>query len=140
MGDVYRPHACTEREALERLASEADLGEDRLSRVRIDFDASVHRRITMWVPDVVGQSQPPKSAVGVDEGLARLLVNSTRATADSPSPEAAARKPARAAAPSDERLFITSRVSAGELVTTLRRLERFATPARVARLRSEADG
>ena len=59
--DVYRPHACTEREALERLVAEAELGEDRLSRVRIDFDASVHRRITLWVPDVVGQAQPPAS-------------------------------------------------------------------------------
>ena len=138
MADVYRPHACTEREALERLASEADLGQDRLSRVRIDFDSSVHRRITLWVPDVVGQSQPPASAVGLDEGLARLLVNSTTAAAP-PSPEATAGKLRRAAAPSDERLFITSRVSEDALVATLRRLERFATPARVARLRSEAD-
>jgi hypothetical protein len=125
MADVYRPHACTEREALERLASEADLGPDRLSRVRIDFDSSVHRRITLWVPDLVGQSKPPESAVGLDEGLARLLVN-------------AAADPRRAAAPSDERLFITSRVSADAVVATLRRLERFATPARVARLRTEA--
>src|SRR4030095_13640294 len=99
MADVYRPHACTEREALERLASEAELGDDRLSRVRVDFDSSLHRRITLWAPDVVRQSQPPESAVGVDEGLARLLVNGT---AD----------PRRGAAPSDERLFITSRVSA----------------------------
>jgi hypothetical protein len=128
MADVYRPHACTEREALERLASEADLGQDRLSRVRIDFDSSVHRRITLWVPDVVGQSQPPKSAVNLDEGLARLLVNATTGIAE----------PRRAAEPSDERLFITSRVSADVVVATLRRLERFATPARVARLRSEA--
>ena len=126
MADVYRPHACTEREALERLASEADLGQDRLSRVRIDFDSSVHRRITLWVPDLVGQSKPPESAVGLDEGLARLLVNVT--TTD----------PTRAAAPSDERLFITARLTADAVVTTLRRLERFATPARVARLRSEA--
>jgi hypothetical protein len=125
MADVYRPHACTEREALERLASESDLGSDRLSRVRIDFDSSVHRRITLWVPEVVGQSQPPASAVALDEGLARLLVNST---AD----------PRRAAVPSDERLFITSRVSADAVVATLRRLARFATPARVARLRSGA--
>jgi hypothetical protein len=124
MADVYRPHACTEREALERLASEAELGRDRLSRVRIDVDSSVHRRVTLWVPDVVGQSQPPESAAGLDEGLARLLVNATTGAAD----------PRRAAAASDERLFISSRVSAGALVTTLRRLERFATPARVARL------
>ena len=124
MADVYRPHACTEREALERLASEADAGQDRLSRVRIEFDSSVHRRITLWVPDLVGQSHPPESAVGLDEGLARLLVNGT-----------ADRR--RAAEPSHERLFITSRVSADALVATLRRLERFATPARVARLRSE---
>ena len=128
MADVYRPHACTEREALERLASEAELGHDRLSRARIDFDSSIHRRITLWVPDLVGQSQPPESAVGLDEGLARLLVNATTGTAD----------PRRAAAPSDERLFITSRVSADAIVATLRRLERFATPARVARLQSAA--
>jgi hypothetical protein len=125
MADVYRPHACTEREALERLASEADLGHDRLARVRIDFDSSVHRRITLWVPDLVGQAQPPESAVDLDQGLARLLVNGT---AD----------PRRAADPSRERLFITSRVSADDVVALLRRLERFATPARVARLRSEA--
>jgi len=125
MADVYRPHACTEREALERLASEADLGPDRLSRARIDFDSSIHRRITLWLPDLVGQSQPPESAVGLDEGLARLLVNTT---AD----------PRRAASPSDERLFITSRVSADAIVATLRRLERFATPSRVARLQSAA--
>jgi len=124
MADVYRPHACTEREALERLASEADLGQERLSRVRIEFDSSVHRRITLWVPDLVGQSQPPESALGLDEGLARLLVNGIS-------------DPRRAAEPSHERLFITSRVSADALVTTLRRLERFATPARVARLRSQ---
>src|SRR6185295_1668126 len=130
MADVYRPHACTEREALERLAAEAEAGGDRLSRVRIEFDSSVHRRITLWVPDLVGQSQPPESAVGVDEGLARLLVNSTTAGAG----------PRRAAEPSHERLFITSHVSEDALVTTLRRLERFATPARVARLRSEAGG
>ena len=125
MADVYRPHACTEREALERLAAEADLGHDRLARVRIDFDSSVHRRITLWVPDLVGQAQPPESAVDLDQGLARLLVNGT---AD----------PRRAADPSRERLFITSRVSADDVVALLRRLERFATPARVARLRSEA--
>ena len=135
MADVYRPHACTEREALERLAAEADLGHDRLSRVRIDFDASVHRRITLWVPDVVGQSQPPASAVGLDEGVARLLANGT---ADPSSPEAAAGKRGRAAPPSDERLFIASQVSDDEVVATLRRLERFATPARVAKLRSGA--
>ncbi|HET9370723.1 MAG TPA: hypothetical protein VFO19_10770 [Vicinamibacterales bacterium] len=123
MGDVYRSHACTEREALERLAAEAELGPDRLSLARIDFDASIHRRITLWLPDVVGQSHPPASAVGLDEGLARLLVNGT---AD----------PRRAAAPSGERLFMSTRVSADAVVATLRRLERFATPARVARLQS----
>jgi hypothetical protein len=131
MADVYRSHACTEREALERLASEAELGYDRLSRARIDFDSSIHRRITLWLPDLVGQSQPPESAVGLDEGLARLLVNATTATTGTADPR-------RAAAPSDERLFITSRVSAVAMVATLRRLERFATPARVARLRSAA--
>jgi hypothetical protein len=125
MPDVYRPHACTEREALERLASEADAGQDRLSRVRIEFDSSVHRRITLWVPDLVGQSQPPQSAVGLDEALGRVLVNGS---ADS----------RRAAEPSHERLFITSGVSTDAVVATLRRLERFATPARVAKLRSEA--
>ena len=78
MADVYRAHACTEREALERLAAEADLGRDRLSRVRVQFDSSIHRRITLWVPDVVGQPQPPASAVGLDEGLACLLVNGTQ--------------------------------------------------------------
>ena len=129
MADVYRPHACTEREALERLASEADLGRDRLSRVRIDFDSSVYRRITLWVPDVVGQSAPPASAVGLDQGLARLLVNATMGTVDQ----------RRAAMPSDERLFITSSVSADAVVATLRRLERFATPVRVATVRSQAD-
>ena len=77
MADVYRPHACTVREALERLAAEAELGQDRLSRARLEFDSSIHRRITLWVPDLVGQSQPPESAVGLDEGLARLLVNGT---------------------------------------------------------------
>ena len=92
--------------------------------MRIEFDSSVHRRITLWVPDLVGQSQPPESALGLDEGLARLLVNGIS-------------DPRRAAEPSHERLFITSRVSADALVTTLRRLERFATPARVARLRSQ---
>ena len=135
MTDVYRPHACTEREALERLATEADLGPDRLSRVRIEFDSSIHRRITLWVPDLVGQPQPPASAAGLDEGLARLLVNGIP---HPPSREAAADTPRRAAAPSDERMFITSRVSDDAVVATLRRLERFATPARVARLRSEA--
>jgi hypothetical protein len=125
MADVYRAHACTEREALERLASEAELGHDRLSRVRVQFDSSIHRRITMWVPDVVGQPQPPVSALNVNEALARLLVNGT----------ADAR---RAAAPSSERLFISSGVSPDAVVTTLRRLERFVTPARVARLQSEA--
>ena len=131
MADVYRPIACTDREALERLASEAELEQDRLSRVRIDFDSSVHRRITLWVPDLVGQSQPPESAVGLDEGLARLLVNSTTATTATSGPRPAA-------TPSPERLFITSRVSADAVVGTLRRLERFATPARVAKLRSAA--
>ena len=125
MADVYRPHACTEREALELLASQADLAQDRLSRVRIDFDSSIHRRITLWVPDLVGHSRPPDSAVGLDEGLARLLVNTSH-------------DPRRAATPCDERLFITSRLSADTVVATLRRLERFATPARVGRLRSEA--
>ena len=131
---LYRPHACTEREALERLASEAELGHDRLSRARIDFDSSIHRRITLWVPDVVGQSQPPESAVGLDEGLARLLVNVTTAT----TATTGTADLRRAAVPSDERLFITSRVSDDAIVATLRRLERFATPARVARLRSAA--
>jgi hypothetical protein len=134
MADVYRPYACTEREALERLAAEAELGQDRLSRVRIDFDSSVHRRITLWVPDLVGQPQPPTSAVDINEGLAHLLVNATTVT----SATTATAEPRRAAAPSDERLFITSRVSADAVVATLRRLERFATPARVAKLRSEA--
>jgi hypothetical protein len=139
MADVYRPHACTEREALERLASEADLGQDRLSRIRLEFDSSVHRRITLWVPDLVGQSQPPESAMGVDEGLARLLVNATTAT----TATTATADPRRAAEPSPERLFIittmttASHVSADAVLATLRRLERFATPARVARLRSE---
>jgi hypothetical protein len=128
MADVYRAHACTEREALERLASEAELGQDRLSRLRVEFDSSIHRRITLWVPDLVGQSQPPASAVGLDDALARLVVNATTITAD----------PRRAAEPSPERLFISSRVSAAVVVATLRRLERFATPARVARLQSGA--
>jgi hypothetical protein len=123
MADVYRAHACTEREALERLASEADLGPDGLSRVRVEFDSSIHRRITLWVPDLVGQSQPPASAVGLDDALARLLVNGTAGTR-------------RAADPSHERLFISSRVSPEAVVATLRRLERFATPARVAQLRA----
>ncbi len=125
MADVYRAHACTEREALERLASEADIGPDRLSRVRVDFDSSIHRRITLWVPDLVGQPLPPPSAVGLDAALARLLVNGPTA-------------PGRAADPSNERLFISADVSPQEVVATIRRLERFATPVRVARLRSEA--
>jgi hypothetical protein len=125
MADVYRPHACTEREALERLAAEADAGEDRLSRVRIEFDSSVSRRITLWVPDVVGHSQPPPSAVGLDEGLPRVLVN---ASVDA----------RRAAEPCDERLLISAGVSEAAVVATLRRLERFATPSRVAKLRSDA--
>src|SRR5262245_17837293 len=118
MADVYRPHACTEREAVERLASEADLGQDRLSRIRVGSDSRVHRRNTLWVPDLVGQSQPPEAAMGVDEGLARLLVNvatATTATAD----------PRRAAEPSHERLFITTTaapVSPDAVVATLRRL------------------
>jgi hypothetical protein len=127
MADVYRAHACTEREALERLAAEADLGPDRLSRIRVDFDASIHRRITLWIPDLVGQPQPPESAVGLDEAIARLLVNVTAAT-----------DPRHAADPAAERLFISSRVSPKTVVTTLRRLERFSTPARVARLQSAA--
>jgi hypothetical protein len=133
MADVYRPHACTEREALERLGSEADLGQDRLSRIRLEFDSSVHRRITLWVPDLVGQSHPPASAMGLDDGLARLLVNATTATTATMAPADSR----RGAAPSHERLFITSHAPADAVVATLRRLERFATPARVARLRSE---
>ena len=119
MADVYRPHACTEREALERLASEADLGQDRLSRIRLEFDSSVHRRITLWVPDLVGQSRPPESAMGVDEGLARLLVNVTTATAD----------PRRAAEPSHERLFIMTTASR----RVRRRRPRDASTARALR-------
>ena len=127
MADVYRAHACTEREALERLAAEADLGPDRLSRIRVDFDASIHRRITLWIPDLVGQPQPPESAVGLDEAIARVLVNATAGT-----------DPRQAADPAAERLFISSRVSPETVVTTLRRLERFSTPVRVARLQSAA--
>ena len=127
MADVYRAHACTEREALERLAAEAELGPDRLSRIRVDFDAGIHRRITLWIPDVVGPPQPPESAVGVDEAIARLLVNSTAAT-----------DPRHAADPAAERLFISSCVSPKTVVTTLRSLERFSTPARVAHLQSAA--
>ena len=130
VADVYRAHACTEREALERLAAEADLGQGRLSRVRVEFDSSIHRRITLWVPDVVGQSQPPASALGLDAALGRVLVNVTTGAAD----------PRRAADTSHERLFISSGVSPDAVVATLRRLERFATPARVARLQSEAGG
>ena len=126
MADVYRAYACTEREALERLAAEADLGPERLSRIRVDFDASIHRRITLWIPDLVGQPQPPESAVGLDEAIARLLVNST------------ATDPRHAADPGAERLFMSSRVSPKTVVTTLQRLERFSTPARVARLQSAA--
>jgi len=126
MADVYRAYACTEREALERLAAEADLGPERLSRIRVDFDASIHRRITVWIPDLVGQPQPPESAVGLDEAIARLLVNST------------ATDPRHAADPGAERLFMSSRVSPKTVVTTLQRLERFSTPARVARLQSAA--
>ena len=73
MADVYRAYACTEREALERLAAEAELGPERLSRIRVDFDATIHRRITLWIPDVVGQPQPPESAGGVDAATARVL-------------------------------------------------------------------
>ena len=129
MADVYRAHACTEREALERLAAEADLGPDRLSRIRVDFDAGIHRRITLWIPDLVGQPQPPESAVGLDDAIARLLVNLTGVT-----------DPRHAADPGAERLFISSRVSPKAVVTSLRRLERFSTPARVARLQSAAGG
>ncbi len=127
MADVSRAHACTEREALERLAAEADAGADRLSRIRVDFDAGIHRRVTLWIPDVVGRPQPPESAVGLEHAIARLLVNATAATA-----------PRDAAEPGAERLFISSRVSPDAVVTTLRRLERFSTPARVARLQSAA--
>lgn len=127
MADVYRAHACTEREALERLAAEADLGPDRLSRIRVDFDAGIHRRITLWIPDLVGQPQPPESAVGLDEAIARLIVNATAAT-----------DPRHAADCGAERLFMSSRVSPKTVVTTLRRLERFSTPARVARVQSAA--
>ena len=125
MADVYRAHACTEREALERLAAEADLGPDRLSRIRVDFDASIHRRITLWIPDVVGQPQPPDSAVGLDDAIARLLVNATAAT-----------DPRHAAEAGAERLFVSARVSPETVVATLRRLERFSTPARIARVQS----
>jgi hypothetical protein len=69
--------------------------------------------------------------VGPDEGLARLLVNVMTATTGISDPR-------RAAEPAHERLFISSSVSADAVVAMLRRLERFATPARVARLRSEA--
>lgn len=127
MADVYRSHACTEREALERLAAEADLGPDRLSRIRVDFDEGIHRRLTLWIPDVVGRPQPPESAVGVDRAVARLLVNAAAAT-----------DPRHAADPGAERLFISSRVSPNAVVTLLRRLERFSTPARVARVQSAA--
>ena len=58
MADVYRAHACTDREALERLAAEADLGPDRLSRIRVDFDASIHRLITCG-PDLVDSRSRP---------------------------------------------------------------------------------
>ena len=132
MADVYRAHACTEREALERLTAEADLGPERLSRIRVDVDAGIHRRITLWIPDVVGRPQPPESAVGLDQAIARLLVNSTTATA--------ATDPRHAADPGAERLFISSRVSPKAVVMSLRRLERFSTPARVARLQSAAGG
>jgi hypothetical protein len=125
MADVYRGYACTEREALERLAAEADLGPDRLSRIRVDVDAGIHRRITLWIPDLVGQPQPPESAVRLDDAIARLIVNATAAT-----------DPRHAADPGAERLFISSRLSPKTVVTTLRRLERFSTPARVARLQS----
>ena len=129
MADVYRAHACTEREALERLAAEADLGPDRLSRIRVDFDAGIHRRITLWIPDLVGQPQPPESAVGLDDAIARIVVNATAAT-----------DPRHAADPGAERLFISSCVSPKAVVTSLRRLERFSTPARVARVQSAAGG
>ena len=126
MADVYAPRACTEREALDLLAAEAERGEGRLARARLEFDSSVMRRVTVWVPDIVGQTEPPPTASALDVGLPRLLVNRV--------PE-----PARAAEPSHERLFITRRLQAEAVVRTLRKLERFATPARVACLRS-ADG
>src|SRR5262245_12605602 len=129
VADVYRAHACTEREALERLAAEADLGTDRLSRIRVDFDPGIHRRITLWIPDLVGRPQPPESAVGLDQAIARVLVNAAAAT-----------DPRHAADPGAERLFISASVSPKAVVTLLRRLERFSTPARVARMQSEAGG
>jgi hypothetical protein len=138
MADVYRAHACTEREALERLAAEADLGPERLSRIRVDFDPGIHRRITLWIPDLVGRPQPPESAVGLEQAIARLLVNSTTATTSTTA--TATTDPRHAADPGAERLFISSRVSPKAVVTSLRRLERFSTPARVARLQSAAGG
>lgn len=125
--NVYRAFACTEREALERLAAEADLGPERLSRIRVDFDTSIHRRITVWIPDLVGQPQPPESAVDVDEAVARVLANATAAT-----------DPRHAADPCAERLFMSSGITPTAVVTLLRRLERFSTPARVARVQSGA--
>jgi hypothetical protein len=124
MADVYAPRACTEREALDLLAAEAERGDGRLGKARLDFDTSVLRRVTLWLPDVVGQTELPASAVGLDVGLPRLLVNR-------------AREATRVAELSHERLFITSRLEPDAVVRTLRKLEGFATPARVARLRSE---
>jgi hypothetical protein len=127
MADVYAPRACTEREALDLLTAEAARGDDRLAKARLEFDASVVRRVTLWLPDIVGQPEPPAAAVGLDAGLPRLLVNRL------PEPE-------RAAAPGPERLFIARDIDPAVVVRAVRSLERFATPCRVAHLGAHGGG
>jgi hypothetical protein len=121
MADVYKPHPCTEREALERLLAEARRGERYLERARLQFDSSEWRRVTLWTIDQVGQTAIPSSAVNLEQGLARLLMNRM---AD----------PAGAATANDEYVLAGTDVDTGAAVDLLRRLEAYATPARVTRL------
>jgi hypothetical protein len=121
MADVYKPHPCTEREALERLLAEARRGEPYLERARLQFDSSEWRRVTLWTIDQVGQTGVPSTAVNLEQGLPCLLMNRT---AD----------PGGAAAPNDEYMFAGTHVDARATVDLLRRLEAYATPARVTRL------
>jgi hypothetical protein len=123
MADVYKPHPCTEREALERLAEEARRGAHYLEKARLQIDASEWRRVTLWTIDQVGQATTPSDAVDLERGLPRLLVNRM---IDS----------GRTAIPNDEYLLVGKQVQSRAVVDVLRRLEAFATPARVTRLQT----
>jgi hypothetical protein len=125
MADVYKPHPCTEREALERLAAEARRGAHYLERARLQMDASEWRRVTLWTIDQVGQATTPADAVDLERALPRLLVNRSL---DSGATAIA----------SDEYILIGGQLEPRSVVDVLRRLEAFATPARVSRLQTAA--